>query len=133
MKHRKINMKKFDALLAETVIGPDSLVELEISADESLHIKIPVNLDDDDPFVEAYNDAQTAIQVASTSDSVDGMKDAMRGLALVLLSADPEKRDPEELLDLWEATGRKVGDLIVVHNVEVQDARERLGNFRYKG
>lgn len=112
---RRIRMDRFNAQIAEKVIGPDSLVELEIDKGQYVTVKLPVLLHEDDDFTDRIAAAQ------------DGGGDA---IALVIMDFDPT-RTAEEQLKAWKDAGLTSRDLAVVYAAETNEARERLGNFRF--
>ena len=126
MKRRRINIVAFERQLAEAVIGPDSLVELEINASDSIWVKIPINLDDDDEYMREVM-AQTSseemcLRMLALKPGMDADADA-----------DERARVAREQLDAWLATGRKPKDLVVVFMSELNATEERAKNFRYRG
>ena len=119
-KRRRIRADRFRTQLAENVLGPDGLVEVEVNGDgDCVYIRLPLLLPDGDPYPDQLNNARTA-------------DDPDRAVALVVLGHHPD-RTAEDQLDLWLRSGNTLTDLAAIFAVETQDARERLGNFRYSG
>lgn len=113
---RRIRMDKLKSQIAERVIGDDALIELEISKNEYVTIKLPILLEEGDDY-------QEQIQKA---------RDDEESLALVLFGQDPN-RSAEEQLAAWRAAGYTTRDLAIAYMAEMQDAQERLGKYRYNG
>lgn len=116
-KRRRIRMDRFNAQVAEHIIGPDSLVDLVIGQDETVTIKLPLMLDEGDDYTEQIDKAQA---------------EGGKAIALVIFGHDPN-RTAEEQYEAWTAAGYTDRDLAIAFTAEVNAARERLGNFRFNG
>lgn len=116
---RKVRMDQFKRQVAEEVIGPDSLVDIEIGKGEIVRIKVPVGLDEHDDYQEKIQEA---------------MKEEEYGeaVALVVLGQDPD-RSAEDQWAAYQAAGYDSGDLALVFQSETIAASERLKAFRYAG
>lgn len=114
-KRRVVRMDEFSKQLEENVIGPDHLVEVEAAPGKSVWIKIPINLEDDDDYTDRLSAADAAAE-----------------MALVVLSGHPSLT-AEQQWETWTSAGLTANDLVVVFGAETTAARERLGNFRYRG
>lgn len=114
---RRIRADKFKQQVAENVIGPDGLIEVEINAaGDYVALRLPVMLTEDDDYHDRIRSA-----------GKDGTQ-----IALVVLGYHPD-RDAQDQLDAWLTAGNTVEDLAVIFAAETTAARERLGNFRYNG
>lgn len=132
-KIMKVNVKEFQRKLAEEVIGPDSLIEAEVNAEESVYLKVPVNLEADDPLIQMTSDAQERMQEAIQDDDQSALVDAQRDLALAILSFDPNGRPADDALGIWIDAENSVGDLITLWQSMTATVQDALGKFRYKG
>ena len=112
---RVVRMDQFKEQIAEAVLPPNHLLEVEAAPGKSVWIKIPLNLDEDDDY-------PARIQAAANG----------KDLALVLLSGHPDLTAQEQW-DTWTSAGFNENDLAVVFGTENRAAQERLGNFRYRG
>lgn len=121
MKPRKINAAAFKRQLAEYVVGPDSIEEVELNAERTIRMRLSVNLDPDE-----YPDHKRFIDKLEIATS----EEDTRGVALAFL--DVPGQDAEEALSAANEAGITTGDLMNMWQVETGAARERLGNFRYK-
>ena len=120
-KAKKINVAAFERQLAENVIGDDSLKELEVNADQSVWIKVPISLDDatDSPFEEMRS------KIQACGDDQDAA-------ALVVLGGHPTVSSQEQL-DIWKATGRSAGLLMQMWAIVTRETLQNLQDFRYRG
>lgn len=116
-KRRRVRMDRFKAQVAEHVISPDNLIELEIGEDQFVTIKLPILLAEGDDFVARIEAAQ---------------HEGGEAIALVILGQSDE-RTAEEQLKMWLDAGNTVEDLATVFSAETADARDRLGKFRFNG
>lgn len=116
-KQRTVRMDQFTQKIAEEVLPKDNIVRLELSKDDFVTIKLPIFLEEDDPYQEQMKNAQ-----GGTSEDI----------ALVILGYDPDGRSAEEQLALWKAHDYSLGDLARVFAKEVEAAQDRLGKFRFK-
>lgn len=116
-KRRAVRMDRFKNQLAENVLGPDGLIELEVADGEKVSIRLPLLLNEGDDYAER-------IEAASQNGG--------EAIALVLLGGHPD-RSAEEQWDTWTGAGYTADDLAIAYHVEMADARERLGKFRYSG
>lgn len=110
---RRVRMDQFKSQIADAVLADDRLVEIAVSDSESVWIKIPLMLADDDDFPQRLREAE------------DGA-----ALALVILSGHPDV-SAEEQWATWTAAGYDEIDLATLFGTENQAAQERLKNFRY--
>ena len=119
-KQRTVRLEKFRKQIAESVIGPESLVRIEFGGGEEdyVTVKIPVMLSEGDDFPEQLN-------AATNSDDPD------REIALVILSGNPEL-SAESLLDRWLDAGLSIKELATIYGAERRRVEEALGNFRYR-
>jgi hypothetical protein len=116
---RNVRMDQFKRQIAEEVIGPDGLVDVEIGKGEFVRIKLPVALDESDDY-------QERLQQASKEEEYG------EALSLEVLGHDPD-RSAEEQWAAWQAAGFDAGDLALVFQAETVAANERLKAFRYAG
>lgn len=116
-KRRRVRMDRFNAQVAEHVIGPDSLVELEIGDGQYVTIKLPLMLNEGDTYAEDLERAQA---------------EGGKAVALEVFGHDPD-RTAEDQYQAWTDAGLTDRDLAIAFGVELSSARERLGNFRFNG
>lgn len=116
-KRRRVRMDRFKAQVAEHVISPDNLIELEIGEDVFVTIKLPILLAEGDDYVKKIEEAQ---------------HEGGEAIALVILGESAD-RTAEEQLELWLDAGNTIEDLATVFTAETADARDRLGKFRFNG
>lgn len=117
IKHRKVNAVAFGEQLAEMVIAPDSLAQVFVdrAETESIWVKVPFNLDEDDDYVRRISGMSTG-----------------KEMALEMLGHHPSLT-AEEQWATWEAAGHDAKLLInIVGNLR-QEAEDRQKNFRYRG
>jgi len=120
-KAKKINVAAFERQLAENVIGDDSLKELQVNAEESVWIKIPVDLND--ATGSAIEDMRA--QIIACGDDADAA-------ALVLLAGHPTFT-AEDQLETWKSSGRSAGLLMQMWAVLTRETMQNLQDFRYRG
>lgn len=104
---RRVKLTEFRAQLAEAVLPPDGVVTVDLDDDTSISFRIPLQLDDDDPYL-------AAIKAASGADE----------MLHVLLS--------EEDAAIWTNAGNTADELMVLFGAESQGAQERMRDFRYR-
>lgn len=119
MAQRKIDLGKFKRQLEEGVVGDDSLIEVAVSAERSVWIKVPVLLDESDTYlrdVQAISDAREGcIEILNHKPGATGEEQLA-----VLLEAYPDEDSAYKLI-------------MAVWMTETSSAQERLGGFRYRG
>lgn len=117
MKKRKVNAVQFQKQFEEQVIGPGSLVEIALNSaeTESVWIKVPFNLDDDDDYVRL---------VSSQTTSED--------MAMVILGQHPDYSAEDQWAKVV-AAGWSAKDVINWVGHEKLAAEERAKNFQYRG
>lgn len=104
---RRVRMSQFSAQVAEAVLPPDGVVEVELDEQTTVSIRLPLNMDADDEYVQA-------IRAAEGADD----------LARVVLG--------DEQLEVWKASGRTADEFAVLFGSESRAAQERLRDFRYR-
>ena len=123
-KQRKINAAAFQKQIAESVIGDDSMLEIEVDAGKqtSVWVKLPVNLSSDDEYraklARCVSDEDMCLEALSHKVGVD---------------ADEQWKI---WLDAWAPEGdmhRAAKLLLNIIAAEAADAEERAKNFRYRG
>jgi len=119
-KKRKINIQQFEKQLAENVVGPDSLLEVELGDGESIYLKIPVDTNS------ASNSAFEAM-----GEAMKACGDDEEAAALVCLEGHPTMSAREQL-DMWLATGRTPGLLLHTWTISSRETMQNLAEFRYR-
>lgn len=122
-RKRKVNAAAFARQLEEAVVGEDSLVEVEVNAERSVWIKVPINLDTDDDYLhrlaKATSDEEICLEILAHKLGV---------------SAEEQWHI---WLDAWggdERANKKAAKLLMnIMAAEKNDAEERAKNFRYRG
>lgn len=114
---RRIKMADFKAQVAEQVISPNGLIEVDLDDHGSIFLRVPLlpTDTDEDDFVQRMSSAV-----------------GTRDLALVALG-EYDGTDAGEQWDKWEAAGYGEADFMILLRTETEAARERLGKFRYAG
>jgi len=120
-KQRKINIAEFEKQIAENVIGDDSVVELAVNHEDSISIRVPINIKDGTES--PYEEMVEQIKMAGSD---------WRAAALAVIAERPGM-SREDQLELWESTGRTPGFLLQVWKQQTGEAAERFENFRYRG
>ena len=113
--HRKINATAFKRQMAEQVVAPDSLIEVQVNEQDSVLVKIPFNLDEGDDY-------RSAIAACSTGEEI----------ALVMLGFH-QSLSAEEQWAKWTDAGHDAKLLTNIVGNAVQEAEEKAKNFRYRG
>ena len=112
---RKINASAFAKQMAEQVIAPDSLIEIEANTEESVWVKVPFNLDEGDEY-------PSKLAACSTGEE----------MAKLMLGFHPQHTADEQWAT-WVGAGRDAKLLVnIVGSLRV-DAEEKAKNFRYRG
>lgn len=112
---RKINAEAFAKQMAEQIIAPDSLVEIQANQQDSVWAKIPFNLDEGDDYL-------TRLSACGSGEE----------FARLALSFHPT-RSADEQWETWIAAGRDAKLLVNIVGMMRQEAEERAKNFRYRG
>lgn len=111
---RRVRMDQFKAQITEQVLPEDRLVPVDLGPDTVVTIKLPIMLDEDDPYIEQMQAATTAEEIA-----------------LVILSGSDVPA--EEQWQTWQFAGYDGTDLMELFSAERAAAEDRLKAFRYKG
>ncbi len=114
---RRLKRSSVRAQIAEQVIGPDWLVEIELDSGAVIYLRPGSVLDQLDINDEGSYGA--LVKAAKTP----------RDLALVALG-QAQGVSAEEQLALWEADGGTLRELMMLYQAEGQELNERLGNLR---
>ena len=114
-KRRRVRLDRYKEQIAENVIGPDGLLELELSESDSVKVKLPILLDEGDDYTK---------RLAEAADEEER--------ALIVFGFNPE-RSAEEQLAAYLAAGGTYRDLAVILQAETATAQEALGKLRYRG
>ena len=120
-KARKINVSEYEKQLAENVIGDDSIVELAVNHQDTIAIRVPINIKDGDGS--AYEEMVEQIRRAGSD---------WRAAALAVL-ADRPGQSREDQLELWESTGRTPAFLVHLWKQQTDETAEKFANFRFRG
>ena len=121
---RKINASAFAKQMAEQVIAPDSLIEIEANAEESVWVKVPFNLDEGDEYPSKLAACSTGEEVAKLMLGFHREEDA---------PTEWDEQWANEQWATWTAAGNDAKLLVNIVGSERAAAEEKAKNFRYRG
>lgn len=123
MRQRKINAAAFKRQLEEAVIGEDALVEVQASAEDSVWIRIPVNMDSGDDYLQRIlkcaDEEEICSEILAHKAGVTAEEQWRVWLDAFGGSPDADKKAAKLLINIFTA--------------EKEAAEERAKNFRYRG